>query len=246
MATWIGTSGWSYDHWQGILYPQSTPVGQRLAWYVKRFNTVEANNTFYHWPRDVTFQNWHDRLPPEYAFTVKASRVLSHYLKLTSPERSIDRMTAGLTTLAEKRGVLLVQLPPSMEIDVRRLEHFLGALPREWRTAIEFRHASWHVKPAFDLLERYGVAYCIMSGAELPCILRATAPFVYVRLHGPDHHHLYAGSYSDDDLRWWADRLREWGAQGKDVYAYFNNDGEGNAVRNAELLNRNMGVHVAE
>lgn len=236
MATWIGTSGWSYDHWQGILYPPSTPIGQRLAWYVKRFKTVEANNTFYHWPRDVTFQNWHDRLPSEYAFTVKASRVLSHYLKLTSPERSIHRMTAGLTALADKRGVLLVQLPPSMEIDVPRLEYFLGALPREWRTAIEFRHPSWHVDPVFDLLERYGVAYCIMSGAELPCLLRATASFVYVRLHGPDHHHLYAGSYSDDDLRWWADRLREWGAQGKDVYAYFNNDGAGNAVRNAELL----------
>jgi uncharacterized protein YecE (DUF72 family) len=80
-----------------------------------------------------------------------------------------------------------------------------------------------------------------MSGAGLPCELRATAPFVYVRLHGPDRHHLYAGSYSDDDLRWWADRVREWEATGRDVYVYFNNDGEGHAVRNALTLRHLVG-----
>jgi uncharacterized protein YecE (DUF72 family) len=75
-----------------------------------------------------------------------------------------------------------------------------------------------------------------MSGANLPCILRATAPFVYVRLHGPDHEYLYGGSYSEEDLRWWAERIREWKGQGRDVFAYFNNDGGGNAVRNADTL----------
>src|SRR3712207_9351822 len=80
--------------------------------------------------------------------------------------------------------------------------------------------------PVLELLQRHGAAYCVMSGAQLPCVLRATAPFVYVRLHGPDHEHLYAGSYSDDDLRWWADRIREWDASGRDVFAYFNNDGD--------------------
>ena len=75
-----------------------------------------------------------------------------------------------------------------------------------------------------------------MSGANLPCVLRATAPFDYVRLHCPDQHHLYAGSYSDDDLRWWADRSREWAAQGREVFVHFNNDGHGHAVRKAETL----------
>ena len=75
-----------------------------------------------------------------------------------------------------------------------------------------------------------------MSGAHLPCVLRATAPFVYVRMHGPDQQHLYGGSYSDNDLHWWLDRIREWSSQGKDVYVYFNNDGGGNAVRNAKTL----------
>jgi uncharacterized protein YecE (DUF72 family) len=81
-----------------------------------------------------------------------------------------------------------------------------------------------------------------MSGANLPCVVRATAPFVYVRLHGPDPHHLYAGSYSDGDLWWWADRLREWEGAGKDVYVYFNNDGHGHAVRNATTLRRFVGA----
>jgi uncharacterized protein YecE (DUF72 family) len=94
----------------------------------------------------------------------------------------------------------------------------------------------------FQLLERRGAAYCIMSGSRLPCILRATAPFVYVRLHGPDQQHLYGGSYSDDDLRWWADRLREWEVQQRDVFVYFNNDGGGNAVRNAGTMRALLGL----
>ena len=97
--------------------------------------------------------------------------------------------------------------------------------PGWMRVAVEFRHPSWHDDGVLALLERHGAAYCVMSGADLPCVLRATAPFVYVRLHGPDTGHLYAGSYCDDDLRWWADRVGEWAGSGRDVFVYFNNDG---------------------
>ena len=138
--------------------------------------------------------------------------------------------------LGRKRGVLLVQLSPNFGYDHARLAYFLEQVAPWIDPAMEFRHPSWHREETFQLLERWGAAYCVMSGAGLPCILRATAPFVYVRLHGPDRHHLYAGSYSDDDLRWWAARIREWQASGHVVFAYFNNDGEGHAVRNAERL----------
>jgi uncharacterized protein YecE (DUF72 family) len=90
--------------------------------------------------------------------------------------------------------------------------------------AVELRHPCWHDEHVFAMLEHHGVAYCVMSGAHLPCVLRATAPFVYVRLHGPDPHLLYAGAYSDPDLMWWAERIREWDRAGKDVFAYLNND----------------------
>jgi uncharacterized protein YecE (DUF72 family) len=137
--------------------------------------------------------------------------------------------------------VLLVQLRPDHERDDERLDWFLARVPPWLRVAVELRHPSWHADDVFALLERRGAAYCVMSGAGLPCVLRATAPFVYVRLHGPSHDHLYAGSYSEDDLAWWADRVREWSDSGRDVYAYFNNDGHGHAVRNATRLGQLLG-----
>jgi uncharacterized protein YecE (DUF72 family) len=94
----------------------------------------------------------------------------------------------------------------------------------------------------FAILEKNGAAYVVMSGAGLPCILRATADFVYVRLHGPDPGALYGGSYSSEDLRWWAERIREWDADGRDVLVYFNNDLGGNAVRNAWELKADLGL----
>jgi uncharacterized protein YecE (DUF72 family) len=109
-------------------------------------------------------------------------------------------------------------------------------------TAVELRHPSWNDEHVFAMLERHQAAYCVMSGANLACVLRATAPFVYVRLHGPDPGSLYAGSYSDADLAWWADRMREWEAAGRTVFAYFNNDGHGHAVRNALTLRRLLGT----
>jgi len=232
----IGTSGWSYDHWTGVLYPHGARPADRLGLYTQRFETVELNSSFYHWPRAATFAGWRRRVPDGFRFSVKAPRGLTHAKKLYAPEAWVERIAAGWHELGDRRAVLLVQLAPDHVRDDARLEYFLGLLPPWLRTAVEFRHPSWIDDEVFALLEHHEVAYCVMSGAHLPCVLRATAPFVYVRLHGPDHEHLYAGSYSDADLRWWAARLREWEAAGRTVYAYFNNDGEGHAVRNAITL----------
>jgi len=236
MSIHIGTSGWSYDHWQGVLYPPDTPVHDRLGYYVQRFQTVELNSSFYRWPRQATFASWRRRLPEHFQFTVKAPRGLTHAKKLYAPDVWMERIKACWHELRHKRAVLLVQLSPNHPRDDARLEYFLRQVPDWMRVALEFRHPSWHDEAVFQLLERHRAAYCVMSGAHLPCLLRATASFVYVRLHGPDVDHLYGGSYSDEALRWWADRIREWAATGKDVYVYFNNDGGGNAVRNAETL----------
>lgn len=233
---WIGTSGWSYDHWHGVLYPHGLPVGDRLDCYMQRFPTVEVNSTFYRWPPEATFTRWRQRLPEGFQMTVKAPRGLTHGTRLYQPERWLGRMEPGLRALGDKRGVLLVQIPPNFEYDYSRLEYFLRRLPTWQNTAVELRHPIWHREDVFALLEGTKTAYCVMSGAHLTCILRVTASFVYVRLHGPSTQYLYAGSYSADDLCWWADRIREWQAMGKEVYAYFNNDGEGNAVRNADTL----------
>ena len=232
----MGTSGWSYDHWDGVLYPPGTPPRDRLAHYVRRFGTVELNASFYRWPRTATFASWRRRLPPGFQLSVKAPRGLTHAKRLYAPEVWVDRLVSCWHELGDKRAVLLVQLAPTQARDDARLDFFLGLLPDWLRVAVEFRHPSWQDEAVYALLERHGAAYVVMSGAGLPCVLRATAPFVYVRLHGPDDAHLYAGSYPDADLRWWADRIGEWAGAGRDVYAYFNNDGHGHAVRNAETL----------
>lgn len=232
----IGTSGWSYDHWQGVLYPHGLPAKNRLEIYTQHFTTVELNSSFYHWPRDASFINWATHLPAGFQMSVKAPRGLSHASRLTEPETWIARIRHGFNLLGSRRGVLLVQLPPDLPRDDSRLKVFLQKLPPQLPTAFEFRHPSWHVEPVFTLLEQHQVAYCVMSGAHLPCILRATAPFVYVRLHGPSDNHLYADSYSEADLRWWADRLTEWRIQGYASWVYFNNDMAGYAVRNALRL----------
>jgi uncharacterized protein YecE (DUF72 family) len=196
-SLYIGTSGWSYDHWEGVLYPPGTPTRDRLAIYARHFDTVELNASFYRWPTDATFASWRRRLPAGFAMSVKAPRGLTHAKRLYGPEAWTERIARGWHELGERRAVVLTQLDVRQSRDDTRLEYFL---------------------------------------ANLPCVLRATASFVYVRLHGPDQGALYSGSYSDDDLRWWSDRLLEWHRSGLDVYAYFNNDGHGHAVRNALTL----------
>jgi uncharacterized protein YecE (DUF72 family) len=237
----VGTSGWAYDHWQGVLYPPGTAAGERLAVYTRRFQTVELNSSFYRWPRSAAFAGWRERLPAGFCLSVKAPRGLTHAKRLYAPEAWVERICRSWHELGDKRAALLVQLRPDHQRDDDRLGYFLDRLPAWLRVAVELRHPSWYDEDVFALLQRHGAAYCVLSGAGLPCLLRATAPFVYVRLHGPDHHHLYAGSYSDADLGWWADRVREWDAAGRDVFVYFNNDGAGNAVRNADTLRRLLG-----
>lgn len=234
----VGTSGWSYDHWENVLYPPGLKARDRLSHYVQPFNTVELNASFYRWPRDTAFAGWRSRLPPGFQLTVKAPRGLTHAKRLYAPEVWVERIRTCWHTLLDRRGVLLVQLHPQHERDDDRLRYFLDRFPWWVRVAVEFRHPSWLDEQVFAILAERDAAYVVMSGAHLPCVLRTTGSWVYVRFHGPDHEHLYAGSYSDDDLGWWADRIGEWQQSGRDVYAYFNNDGGGHAVRNALTLQR--------
>ncbi len=240
MTSHIGTSGWSYPHWEGVLYPPGTPVARRRDLYTERFRTVELNASFYRWPADRTFATWRRVLPDGFLMSVKAPRGLTHARRLRDPEVWVQRLTSGWHELGDRRGVLLVQLGPQDERDDDRLDGFLARLPPWMRVAVELRTSSWHHEDVFALLERRSAAYCVMSGAGLPCVLRATAPWVYVRLHGPDPGTMYAGSYSEADLRWWALRIAEWERDGREVFAYFNNDGHGHAVRNAWGLQREL------
>lgn len=232
----IGTSGWSYDHWVDVLYPPGTPVGKRLARYVAEFDTVELNASFYRWPRDATFAGWRERLPEGFTMTVKAHRGLTHFRRLKSPEPWVERFERCWTALGDRSEALLVQLHPDLERDDDRLDHFLTVMPDRIPVAMELRHRSWDDPAVYRLLERHDAAYVVMSGAGLSTVPRVTARLAYLRLHGPAEQELYHGSYPDEALRAWADRILDWHDRGHDVVVYFNNDLGGHAVRNARTL----------
>lgn len=234
----IGTSGWSYNHWTDVLYPAGTPVAKRLALYVEEFDTVELNASFYRWPKDAAFAGWRERLPDGFTMSVKAQRGLTHYRRLREPEPWVERFERCWALLGDRSEALLVQVHPELERDDARLDHFLALMPDAITVAMELRHPSWDHPDVYALLERHGAAYVVMSGAGLRCVPRATSELVYVRMHGPDQNSLYAGSYPEDELRRWAERILHWNSERRRVLVYFNNDLGGHAVRNAQTLKR--------
>ncbi|KUI06333.1 sensor histidine kinase [Mycolicibacterium acapulense] len=236
MVIRIGTSGWSYDHWKDVLYPAGLPTANRLARYVEEFDTVELNASFYRWPKDSAFAGWRQRLPDGFTMSVKAQRGLTHYRRLREPEPWVERFDRCWELLGDRSEALLVQLHPELERDDARLEHFLKLMPDDIPVAMELRHPSWDDPAVYALLERHRAAYVVMSGAGLRCVPRATSELVYVRMHGPDQDSMYAGSYPDDALRRWADRISGWESEGRRTLVYFNNDLGGHAVWNAQTL----------
>ena len=236
MTVRIGTSGWSYQHWIGVLYPPGLAPAKRLARYLEVFDTVELNASFYRWPKDSTFAAWREQLPAGCTMSVKAHRGLTHYRRLASPEPWIERFDRCWRLLGDRHGVLLVQLHPEQQRDETRLDSFLQQVPASIRVAVELRHPSWNDPAVYQVLERRRAAYVVMSGGGLACVPRATTDLVYVRLHGPDQDAIYAGCYSDDELQRWANRIAQWDREGRDVWVYFNNDLGGHAVRNALTL----------
>lgn len=234
---YIGTSGWHYKHWLGTFYPEGTKPAGQLPYYLKYFNTVEINNTFYRLPTKEIFINWKNAVPEDFLFIVKASRFITHMKKLKDPVESIEAFMDNVAELKEKLGPILFQLPPGWEINIERLADFLKKLPTQFRYVFEFRNQTWYTEEVYALLRKYNCAFCIyeLAGHLSPVI--TTANFVYLRLHGPGNK--YQGSYSDEILNQWAAYCRKWSA-GKDVFVYFDNDEAGyaafNAIRLKELL----------
>jgi uncharacterized protein YecE (DUF72 family) len=227
----VGTSGWQYGHWRGVLYPPDVPMRLWLEWYADRFPTVENNNAFYRLPSHETFESWRDRVPPGFVMAVKASRFLTHIKRLKDPEEPVERLMAAAGGLGRKLGPILLQLPPTMRVDSERLDACLRRFPRSVRVAVEPRHASWWCDPVRDVLSERGATLCWSDRLGRPqSPLWRTAEWGYLRLHeggaGP------WPEYGDAALRSWLRRLGEAWDDG-DVYVYFNNDPNGAAVRNA-------------
>lgn len=228
----IGTSGWNYDHWVGAFYPEDLSKSDWLDHYCSQFDTVEVNNTFYNLPDPETLEDWVNRTPDDFTFAAKANRYITHMKKLNEPEESLENMLEVFGAFGAKLKPILFQLPPNWNFNEDRLRNFLNLIPDDQMITFEFRDQSWMNDTTFSILEENGAAFCIYDLAGYQSPMEVTADFLYVRLHGPSDQK-YKGKYNEDQLGWWADRLREWKDDGKDVYLYFDNDEQGFAPQNA-------------
>ena len=236
----IGTSGYHYKHWVGRYYPADIKSSGMLAHYLRDFDTVELNNTFYQLPNESTFDAWRKGTPHDFLFAVKGSRFITHMIKLKDPERGLTNFLPRAERLRWKLGPILWQLPPGWKVNVERLETFLAMLPREHRYAFELRNQTWMTDAVYDVLKKYNAAFCIYELAGYQSPIEITGDWTYIRLHGPTQFK-YQGSYSDDQLAAWADRIRAWSRTMKAIYVYFDNDDSAYAVDNALTLRRMLG-----
>jgi uncharacterized protein YecE (DUF72 family) len=236
----IGCSGWNYRHWREVFYPRGLPAARWLEHYASVFDTVEVNATFYRLPTRKAAEYWASSTPPGFLFAVRASRYLTHVKRLREVADRIPRLLEPLEPLVEaaKLGPILWQLPETFHRDDDRLAEALDGLT-PGRHCFEFRHPSWFAPEVEELLRAHDAALVIADHPTRPFQTTAlTTSWTYLRFH---HGRGKDGSYTRPQLKTWADRIREWCAQG-DVYAYFNDDWEGHAVREAirlrELLTR--------
>ncbi len=231
----IGCSGWNYAAWKDDFYG-GKPARLWLEHYAQYFDTVEVNNTFYRLPRPEAVARWVEQTPPGFVFAVKGSRYLTHIKRLQDLGPGLDRFYASIEPLVRsgKLGPVLWQLPPNFKRDDERLAAACAAFP-PGRHCIEFRHPSWFVGDVYAILREHGVALVIGDRPEVKEFQAHvfTAGWTFVRFHHGSRGR--RGNYSESELEEWEKRFDAW-RRGVDVFAYFNNDWEGFAVRNALRL----------
>lgn len=232
---YIGTSGWNYPSWRDSFYA-GRPRREWLAYCAQRFSSLEVNATFYRLQSRATQRRWGNETPAAFRFAIKANRYLTHNKKLSDPVPPIRLERDRAAALGGKLATVVWQLPVNFRCNVQRLEVFARALYR-WRRVrhtIEFRHPSWMIADVAGCLREHAIAVCQSDAADWPRWDIVTADFVYVRLHGRER--TYASDYRESELRLWADRVRAWLCEGRDVYVYFDNDALGHAPANAARL----------
>lgn len=230
----VGTSGFSYDHWRSLFYPEKLAKARWLEFYATQFSTVELNNPFYRLPSEEAFARWRDSTPDDFVFALKVSRFITHIKRLKNTGEALATFINRAKILGGKLGPLLYQLPPSMHRNDEVLDSFLSTLPGRLRYVVEFRHPSWLEDEVFKILRRYNIGLCIFDMPRFTGPVEATADFAYVRFHGSTA--LYSSCYTDEELANWANKLARLSAGLKEIYIYFNNDISGFAVANAGTI----------
>jgi len=237
----IGTSGYSYSHWEnGVFYPPHLPKRRQLEYYTQFFETVELNVTFYRLPQPKAFSSWYQRTPKHFLFAVKGSRFITHVKKLNTPQEALKNFFDRALVLKEKLGVILWQLPPGFKCNLKRLQEFLETLKtwKNYRHAFEFRHLSWFCEEVYDLVQAYNMTVCYADWPGLEIYPPDVFSFIYIRKHGPTTQRVYTGCYLPQELEKDANFIQKQLKKGREVFIYFNNDAFGYAVKNALELKK--------
>jgi uncharacterized protein YecE (DUF72 family) len=215
MKLLAGTSGYAFKEWKGSFYPEDLKQDGWLGFYAGKFPTVEINNTFYRLPKETVLLDWASQVPEQFTFAIKASQRITHYARLKEEAASpLEYLLRTTSSLGNRLGPILFQLPPNLKKDLPRLKGFLGLLPKGRRFTIEFRHESWFDDDVVTALRDHDVAMCVAEQDDFKCPVLATASWGYLRLHRLD--------YDEASLAEWAKCVA---AQGwSEAYVYFKHD----------------------
>ncbi len=231
----VGTSGWTYDHWKGNFYPTGLPKSRWFDYYAAIFSTVEINATFYRTFKDPTYQKWYAKAPQGFSYVLKAPRPITHYRHLERVDGEIQAFWRSANLLGDKFGLVLLQIAPDTPYDPERLQNALQAFRDPGRVAVEFRHDQWYNDEVRSLLTRLRAVFCDADSPRNHLRGWVTSNVAYIRLHGRQHWYSY--NYSEAELADLAEHARKMAAEGaSQVYIFFNNDFEGYAPANAQAL----------
>ncbi len=228
----VGTSGWTYDHWKGRFYPDKLPKSHWFDYYAQQFSSVEINATFYRTFKDQTYQKWKERAPDNFGYVLKAPRLITHRKFLLDVEGLIKDFYHSCSLLEKKFEIILLQVAPQTAYDPERLHKALLSFPDPGKVAVEFRHPEWYSQETLDMLSSAGVTICNVDSPRQTLTEYLTSDKAYLRLHGRKHWYSY--NYPDAELAEIADLARKLVQKGATkIYIFFNNDFEGYAPANA-------------
>ena len=227
----VGCSGWFYWHWRNGFYPGNVPTSQWFTHYAKTFKTVELNAPFYSWPTGNTVQTWIRQVGRrKFLYTIKVSELITHVKRFQGTKTLIKDFGFIADLLDQRFGCFLFQLPPSFHYSQTALNRIVGQLDPARRNVVEFRHHSWWNPTVYKAFEGAGITFCSCSAPALPDELIETSDSIYVRFHGKKR--WYRHDYTKPELEIWAERIQK--CQAKSVWAYFNNDRDMFAIKNAK------------
>ena len=231
----VGCSGWFYWHWRGDFYPEDLPTSRWFKYYSHYFKTVELNAPFYSWPTTAAVQGWIRQAGRrKFIYTVKASELITHVKRFSGTKTLVKDFGHIADLLATRMGCFLFQLPPSFHYSPTRLDRILSQLDPARRNVVEFRHRSWWRENVFAAFRAAGTIFCSCSAPSLPDELVKTAEDIYIRFHGTTR--WYRHDYTRAELVEWLAKIRA--SSATRIWAYFNNDRGGYAIKNARMLIR--------